>query len=68
MTEGDYGLYNEIRKKAQAKNELFLQEVKSNAEQLIAFELMLQERKNKNIQMMKEIKDHFDENGALYGN
>ena len=55
-------------KKNKSKNEQFLQETKSNAEQLIAFELILQERQNKNIQMLKEIKDHFYEKGALYGN
>ena len=59
LNERDYDHYDEIRKKVQAKNEQFLQEIKSIDEQLIAFELILQERKNKNIQMLKEIKDHF---------
>ena len=60
LNERDYDHYDEIRKKAHAKNEQFLQETKSIDEQLIAFELILQERKNKNIQMLKEFKDHFD--------
>ena len=30
--------------------------------------MILQERQNENIQMLKEIKDHFYEKGALYGN
>ena len=68
LNERDYDHYDEIRKKVLAKNEQFLQEIKSIDEQLIAFELILQERKNKNIQMLKEIKNHFDEKGALFSN
>ena len=67
LTEGDYDHYNEIQKKTQNRNEQFLQETQNIDEQLIAFELILQERQNENIQVLKEIKEHFDENKPLFG-
>ena len=66
LTEGDYDHYLEIQKKTQAKNQQFLEETRNIDEQLIAFELILQERHNENMQMLKEIKEHFDENGAMF--
>ena len=66
LTEGDYDHYYEIQKKTQAKNQQFLEETRNIDEQLIAFELILQERHNENMQMLKEIKEHFDENGPLF--
>ena len=55
------------KKKTQNRNEQFLQETQNIDEQLIAFELILQERQNENIQVLKEIKEHFDENKPLFG-
>ena len=66
LTEGDYDHYDEIQKKTQAKNQQFLEETQNIDEQLIAFELILQERHNENMQMLKEIKEHFDENGGMF--
>ena len=66
LTEGDYDHYLEIQKKTQAKNQQFLEETRNIDEQLIAFELILQERHNENMQMLKEIKEHFDENGTMF--
>ena len=45
-----------------------MQETKNIDEQLIAFQLILQEKQNENMQLLKDIKEHFDENGPLFGN
>ena len=68
LTEGDYDHYNEILKKTTEKNKQFMQDTKNIDEQLIAFELILKERQNENNQILKEIKDHFDENGGFFVN
>ena len=68
LTEGDYDHYDQILKKTGEKNENFMQETKNIDEQLIAFQLILQERQNENMQLLKDIKEHFDENGPLFGN
>ena len=68
LTEGDYDHYEEIQKKTDEKNEIFMQETNNIDEQLLAFELYLQERHEENIQVLKDIKEHFDENGILYKN
>ena len=68
LTEGDYDHYDQILNKTGEKNENFMQETKNIDEQLIAFQLILQERQNENMQLLKDIKEHFDENGPLFGN
>ena len=68
LTEGDYDHYDQILKKTGEKNENFMQETKNIDEQLIAFQLILQEKQNENMQLLKDIKEHFDENGPLFGN
>ena len=68
LTEGDYDHYDEIQKKLNEKNENFMQETQNIDEQLIAFELILQERHQENRQILKDIKDHFDDNGNMIGN
>ena len=45
-----------------------MKETKNIDEQLIAFELILQERHEENRQILKDIKDHFDDNGNIIGN
>ncbi len=69
LTEGDYDHYDEIQKKTDEKNMQFMQETKNIDEQLIAFEIFLQEKQDENNQILKEIKEHFDENGGvIFGN
>ena len=69
LTEGDYDHYDEIKKKTDEKNMQFMQETKNIDEQLIAFEIFLQEKQDENNQILKEIKEHFDENGGvIFGN
>ena len=69
LTEGDYDHYDEIQKKTDEKNVQFMQETKNIDEQLIAFEIFLQEKQDENNQILKEIKEHFDENGGvMFGN
>ena len=69
LTEGDYDHYDEIQKKTDEKNVQFMQETKNIDEQLIAFEIFLQEKQDENNQILKEIKEHFDENGGvIFGN
>ena len=68
LTEGDYDHYYEIQKITDEKNAQFMQETNNIDEQLLAFELFLQEKQEENMQLLKEIKEHFDENGLTYGN
>ena len=68
LAEGDYDHYEEIQKKLNEKNENFMKETKNIDEQLVAFELILQERHEENRQILKDIKDHFDDNGNIIGN
>ena len=60
--------YDEIQKITDEKNAQFMQETNNIDEQLLAFELFLQEKQEENMQILKEIKEHFDENGLSYGN
>ena len=66
LTEGDYDHYDEILKKTSDKNEQFMLETQSIDEQLKTFELILYEKHEENIQLLKNIKEHFDENGLLF--
>ena len=68
LTEGDYDHYDEIQKITDEKNTEFMQETNNIDEQLLAFELFLQEKQEENMQILKQIKEHFDENGLSYGN
>ena len=68
LTEGDYDHYNEILNKTTAKNQQFMQDTQNIDEQLIAFALILKERQNENNQILKEIREHFDENGGYFVN
>jgi len=66
LTEGDYDHYDEILKKTSEKNEQFMLETQNIDEQLKAFGLILYEKHDENIQLLKNIKEHFDENGLLF--
>ena len=66
LTEGDYDHYDEILKKTSDKNEQFMLETQNIDEQLKTFELILYEKHEENIQLLKNIKEHFDENGLLF--
>ena len=67
MTEGDYDHYDEILKTTSEKNVRFMEETHDVDEQLKAFELLLQGKNDENLQLLKNVKEYFDENGgALY--
>ena len=65
MTEGDYDHYEEILKTTSEKNERFMAETHDVDEQLKAFELLLQGKNDENLQLLKNIKEYFDENGGV---
>ena len=68
LTEGDYDHYDEILKKTSENNEQFMKETQNTDEQLKAFAIILQEKQDENKQLLKEIKEHFDENELLFAN
>ena len=65
MTRGDYDHYYEIQKMTSDKNEQFLREADIVEEQLKEFEMILNERQKENEQILKDINEHFDENGMF---
>ena len=65
MTRGDYDHYDEIQKMTSDKNEQFLRESEIIDDQLKQFEIILAERQKENEQILKDINDHFDENGMF---
>ena len=65
MTRGDYDHYYEIQKLTSDKNEQFLRESEIIDEQLKEFEIILAERQKENEQILKDINEHFDENGMF---
>lgn len=65
MTRGDYDHYYEIQKLTSDKNEQFLRESEIIDDQLKQFEIILAERQKENEQILKDINDHFDENGMF---
>ena len=66
LTEGDYDHYDEILKKTSEKNERFMEETQDVDEKLKAFELSLQEKNDENLQLLKNVKEYFDENGTIF--
>lgn len=66
LTEGDYDHYDEILKKTSEKNERFMEETQDVDEKLKAFELLLQEKNDENLQLLKNVKEYFDENGPVF--
>ena len=68
LTRGDYDHYYEIQKMTSDKNEQFLKEAEIVEEQLKEFEMILNERQNENEQILKDINEHFDENGMFLVN
>ena len=64
-TRGDYDHYYEIQKMTSDKNEQFLREADIVEEQLKEFEMILNERQKENEQILKDINEHFDENGMF---
>ena len=68
MTLGDYDHYYDIQKMTSDKNEQFLRETEIIDEQLKEFGIILNERQYENEQILKEIKEHFDENGMFLVN
>jgi hypothetical protein len=66
LTEGDYDHYDEILKKTTEKNERFMEETQDVDEKLKAFELLLQEKNDENLQLLKNVKEYFDENGTVF--
>ena len=65
MTRGDYDHYDEIQKMTSDKNEQFLRESEIIDDQLKQFEIILAERQKENEQILKDINEHFDENGMF---
>jgi hypothetical protein len=65
MTRGDYDHYYEIQKMTSDRNEQFLRESEIVDEQLKEFENILSERQKENEQVLKDINEHFDENGMF---
>ena len=65
MTRGDYDHYDEIQRMTSDKNEQFLRESEIVDEQLKEFEIILSERQKENNQILKDINEHFDENGMF---
>ena len=65
MTRGDYDHYYEIQKMTSDRNEQFLRESEIVDEQLKEFEIILSERQKENEQVLKDINEHFDENGMF---
>ena len=68
MTEGDYDHYDEILKTTSEKNVQFMEETHNVDEQLKAFELLLEGKNDENLQLLKNIKEYFDENGGVLFN
>ena len=68
MTRGDYDHYDEIQRMTSDKNEQFLRESEIVDEQLKEFEIILSERQKENNQILKDINEHFDENGMFLVN
>ena len=68
MTRGDYDYYDEIQRMTSDKNEQFLRESEIVDEQLKEFEIILSERQKENNQILKDINEHFDENGMFLAN
>jgi hypothetical protein len=68
LSEGDYDHYDEILKKTSEKNERFMFETHEMDEQLKEFQLLLQGKNDENLQLLKNVKDYFDENGGAYYN
>ena len=68
MTLGDYDHYYDIQKMTSDKNEQFLKETEIIDEQLKEFEIILNERQRENEQILKDINEHFDENGMFLVN
>ena len=68
MTRGDYDHYDEIQRMTSDKNEQFLRESEIVDEQLKEFEIILSERQKENNQILKDINEHFDENGMFFVN
>ena len=68
MTRGDYDHYDEIQRMTLDKNEQFLRESEIVDEQLKEFEIILSERQKENNQILKDINEHFDENGMFLVN
>jgi hypothetical protein len=66
LTEGDYDHYDEILRKTSEKNERFMEETQDVDEKLKAFELLLQEKNDENLQLLKNVKEYFDENGTVF--
>ena len=62
---GDYDHYYDIQKMTSDKNEQFLREAEIVDEQLKEFQNILNERQNENEQILKDINEHFDENGMF---
>ena len=65
LTEGDYDHYYEILKKTNDKNVQFMLETQNIDEQLNSFELILKEKQEENEQLLKDINEHFNENGMM---
>ena len=65
MTRGDYDHYYEIQKMTSDRNEQFLRESEIVDEQLKEFEIILSERQKENERVLKDINEHFDENGMF---
>ena len=68
MTRGDYDHYDEIQRMTSDKNEQFLRESEIVDEQLKEFEIILSERQKENNQILKDLNEHFDENGMFLVN
>ena len=68
MTLGDYDHYYDIQKMTSDKNEQFLREAEIVDEQLKEFQSILNERQSENEQILKDINEHFDENGMFLVN
>jgi hypothetical protein len=68
MTRGDFDHYDEIQRMTSDKNEQFLRESEIVDEQLKEFEIILSERQKENNQILKDINEHFDENGMFLVN
>ena len=68
MTRGDYDHYDEMQRMTSDKNEQFLRESEIVDEQLKEFEIILSERQKENNQILKDINEHFDENGMFLVN
>ena len=68
LSKGDYDHYYEIQKMTSDKNEQFFRESEIVDEQLREFQIILNERQKENNQILKDINEHFDENGMIISN